>query len=161
MPLLEHGRITEDRWQTADEETTVTGSSPVIVPLARLEEVIGQTDQELGVQLPPDAQIEILSPFLERLSLVAIKFPIFRDGRAFSQARALREHLKFKGEIRVTGHILPDQYDLLLRCGVTTVEIPEGADVGAWQTAMARYAVATQPSVLGEKKQGFGLRRFV
>ncbi|WMT77759.1 DUF934 domain-containing protein [Bradyrhizobium sp. Ash2021] len=86
------------------------------------------THLRLGVALPVDQPAEVLAPYLDRLSLVAVNFPTFRDGRGFTQARSLRGHLAFSAEIRATGNILPDQYAFLLRSGITTVEMQDGAD---------------------------------
>lgn len=108
------------------------------------------TLEQLRVFVAVAQPAEVLAPYLDRLSLVAVNFPTFRDGRGFTQARSLREHLSFSGEIRATGNILPDQYAFLLRCGITTVETRDGADPAAWQKAADRFSFADQPSVLEE-----------
>lgn len=162
MPLLENGRLVQDDWTTLDAESPMPATGPVIVPLDRLEEGLARAPGEkLGVALPPDAEIPALRTALPRLSLVAVTFPIFRDGRAFSQARALREHLHFTGEIRATGKPLPDQYEFLLRCGVSTVDLPAGSDPHVWAQAHTRFRTAYQPSVLSEPAEGVTLRRIL
>lgn len=159
MPLLENGQIIQDTWQIAVEgETLPTGN--VLVPLARLSEGLGRnTDAQLGVVLTSADEVETLRDALPRLDVIALTFPVFRDGRPFTQARALREHLHFKGEIRAGGHVLPDQYEFLLRCGVTAIDLPEGADPAVWQRAHEAFTVAYQPSILNEQAEGFALRR--
>ncbi|MBB2167498.1 DUF934 domain-containing protein [Gluconacetobacter aggeris] len=160
MPLLENGRLVADAWTTLDAESPLPATGAVIVPLSRLEEGLARAPGEkLGVVIPQDAEIDTLRTVLPRLSLVAVTFPIFRDGRAFSQARALREHLHFTGEIRATGKPLPDQYEFLLRCGVSTVDLPPGSDPEVWAHAHTRFRTAYQPSVLGERAEGATLRR--
>ncbi|MFT8777355.1 MAG: DUF934 domain-containing protein [Gluconacetobacter liquefaciens] len=160
--LLEDGRLVPDAWTTLDAESPLPATGPVIVPLSRLEEGLARPhDEKLGVALPQDAEIDTLRTALPRLSLVAVTFPIFRDGRAFSQARALREHLHFTGEIRATGKPLPDQYEFLLRCGVSTVALPAGSDPDIWTRAHTRFRTAYQPSVRGERAEGFALRRLL
>jgi len=108
----------------------------------------------------PVKPAEVLVPYLDRLSLVAVNFPTFRDGRCFTQARTLRERLAFSGEIRATGNILPDQSAFLLRCGITTVETQDGADPAAWQKAADYFGFGYQPSVLKEPVLS-GLRRTI
>ena len=44
-------------------------------------------------------------PCLDRLAVVALVFPTFRDGRAYSQARLLRERYLYRGELRATGQV--------------------------------------------------------
>ncbi|AQU86488.1 hypothetical protein B0W47_02375 [Komagataeibacter nataicola] len=161
MPLLENGHVTEDRWAQAIAGEALPAGA-VIVPLERLEEGLARPkDAPLGVAIGPDVDVAVLRPALPRLGLVAVTFPSFRDGRAFTQARALREHLSFTGEIRATGTPLPDQYEFLLRCGVTTVQTDRAEDVAVWQQAHEIISIAYQPSVLHERPQGLGLRRFL
>ncbi len=57
------------------------------------------------------------------VSMIQIKFETFKDGRPFTFVKKLRKDYGFKGEIRATGNILPDQYVFILRCGFDTVEI--------------------------------------
>lgn len=159
MPLLENGQIKEDNWQVAIEGEALP-SGDVLVPLARLSEGLGRNnDGRLGVVLNAGDSVEELRSALPRLSSIQVTFPIFRDGRPFTQARALREHLHFEGEIRAGGHILPDQYEFLLRCGVNSVVVPEGVDAAVWQKAHETFSVAYQPSVLNEQPEGVAFRR--
>jgi uncharacterized protein (DUF934 family) len=160
MPLIECGRIVSDPWQQPADDAALP-SGPCILNLSRLQQdeaVRNAPHLRLGVALPVDQPADVLAPYLERLALVAVNFPTFRDGRGFTQARSLREHLAFSGEIRATGNILPDQYAFLLRCGITTVEIKDGADPAAWQNAADRFSFTYQPSVLEEPVLS-GLRR--
>ncbi len=153
MPLLEHGRPVPDPWIAVADEAPLPEGAPALVTLVRLlagEAALSGRNAKLGVALPNDADPAVLAPLLDRLSLVALRFPKHRDGRAFTQARALREHHGFTGEIRATGHVLPDQYAFLLRCGVTTVELPDGADTAAWDRALHAIPLAYQPAVAGD-----------
>ncbi|MFX8079126.1 DUF934 domain-containing protein, partial [Acinetobacter baumannii] len=65
---------------------------------------------KLGVIWPNNRDIDDLLPYLDRLAAVALVFPVFRDGRAYTQARLLRERYKFRGELRATGQVLRDQF---------------------------------------------------
>src|ERR1700730_10895184 len=162
MLLLECGRIVRDSWQKLADDAALP-SGPCIVNLSRLQQgeaVRTAPHLRLGVVLPVDQPAEVLAPYLNRLSLVAVNFPTFRDGRGFTQARSLREHLAFSGVIRATGNILPDQYAFLLRCGITTVEMQDGSDPAAWQKAADHFSLAYQPSVLKEPVLS-GLRRAI
>jgi uncharacterized protein (DUF934 family) len=70
----------------------------------------------------------------------------------------LREHYHFKGELRATGHTLPDQYIFLLRCGFNAVETPEGTDPARWAEAMGNFDIVYQ-SMLAKDETLTGLRR--
>ena len=51
----------------------------------------------IGVIWPNNRDVAELAPYLDRLALVALVFPTFRDGRAYSQARLLRERYGYRG----------------------------------------------------------------
>jgi uncharacterized protein (DUF934 family) len=158
MPLLEQGKIVEDPWLAVAEDAEIPAGSPAIVSLARLAAASETRNAPLGVRVGPATRPEDLAPWLDRVSLVAIDFPKFRDGRGFTIARTLRERYGFTGEIRALGHVLADQYVFLLRCGFTTVEVPEGAVVERWAAALGEFDVAYQPGVMGDAPLS-GLRR--
>ena len=79
---------------------------------------------------------------------IAIPFPKFNDGRGFSLANILRRQHRFTGELRATGHVLPDQAIHLLRAGFDTVDISDPAALPDWQAALGRYRGSYQ-SALG------------
>ena len=76
-----------------------------------------------GVILPNDAEVADLAADLPRLALIALQFPKWVDGRAYSQAHVLRSRLKFAGEVRAVGEVLVDMLPLLQRCGVDAVQL--------------------------------------
>ncbi|MGX9964804.1 DUF934 domain-containing protein [Roseomonas sp. F4] len=149
MVLLENGQLRHDDFVALEEGEGSNGRA-ALVPLARLlrEQFPGET--KLGVTLEPGDDPAQLRPHLTRLALVALRFPKHRDGRAFTQARALREKYGFGGEIRATGHVLPDQYAFLLRCGFSSVELPDEADAAVWHAARAVIPIAYQAAVTDE-----------
>jgi uncharacterized protein (DUF934 family) len=73
-------------------------------------------------------------------------FPSFKDGRAYSQARQLRERYGFRGELRATGDVLRDQFLFLARAGFDAFEVKKDADTAAFVEALARYSVFYQPA---------------
>jgi uncharacterized protein (DUF934 family) len=73
-------------------------------------------------------------------------FPNFRDGRAYSQARLLRERHQFRGELRATGQVLRDQLLFLQRAGFDAFEVTKDADAAAFAEAVQRYSVFYQPT---------------
>jgi uncharacterized protein (DUF934 family) len=79
----------------------------------------------VGIQINSDESLDEITEDLRYFSLIQFNFLTFKDGRPFSIAKILRNKLYFKKEIRASGHILPDQYIFLIRCGFDTVEIEE------------------------------------
>ena len=70
----------------------------------------------------------------------------FRDGRAYSQARLLRERHGYDGELRATGQVLRDQFVFMLRAGFDAFEVKKDADADAFAETMKRYSVFYQPT---------------
>ena len=95
---------------------------------------------------PNNRKVSELAPHLDRLALVALAFPKFQDGRAYSQARQLREQYGFRGELRATGDVLRDQRLFLLRAGFDAFEVKKDADVKSFVEQNVRYSVFYQPA---------------
>jgi len=76
-----------------------------------------------GVIVPNDVDVETLEADLPRLALVALQFPKWTDGRAYSQARLLRVRLRYAGEVRATGEVLADMVPLLARTGFDAIAL--------------------------------------
>ncbi len=86
---------------------------------------------KIGVQLNSDESLDEITDDILYFSLIQFNFLSFKDGRPFSVVKTLRKKLSFENEIRASGHILPDQYIFLIRCGFDTVEI-EAKNVDVW-----------------------------
>ena len=152
MPLVKHGRIVADSYVRVADDAPVTDDAAVIVPAARFLADAGalvQRGTPTGVLWPNDRRIGELAPWLDRLALVALAFPIFRDGRAYSQARQLRERYGFRGELRATGDVLRDQFHFLVRAGFDSFEVKKPADARVFAEVLGRYSIYYQPGADG------------
>lgn len=152
MPLVRAGRRVEDRFVRILDDAPLPDHVPVLLPAARfLADIadIGRRTAPAGVIWPNDRRIAELAPHLDHLALVALEFPKFRDGRAYSQARQLRERYGFRGELRATGQVLRDQFLFLLRAGFDAFEVVKETDVEHFVEATRRYSVFYQPSADG------------
>jgi uncharacterized protein (DUF934 family) len=152
MPLVEAGHIVADRYVRVADDAAVPDGVPVIVAANRFlmdAPALVHRDGPIGVSWPNDRKVAELAPWLDNLSLVALVFPKFRDGRAYSQARLLRERYGFRGELRATGDILRDQFLFLIRAGFDSLEVRKAADATAFAEAVGRYSVFYQPSAGG------------
>ena len=152
MPLVKAGHIVEDRYVRVLDDAPIPDGVPVIVPgkrfMADAAELV-QRDGPIGVLWPNDRKVAELEPWLDQLALVALVFPKFRDGRAYSQARLLRERYGFRCELRATGEVLRDQFQFLIRAGFDSFEVKKAADALVFAAAAARYSVFYQPSADG------------
>ncbi len=99
----------------------------------------------MGVIWPNNKDVLELAPVIDRLALVALVFPKFRDGRAYTQARLLRERLGFTGELRATGNVLRDQFLLMVRCGFDALDVAKDSDAAAVEKELHTYSVFYQP----------------
>lgn len=104
---------------------------------------------EPDLQIGHDVDLSAEPPQLSGLSSVSVELPKFRDGRAFTQIRVLRERLGFTGEIRVTGHVIPDQAAMLARVGASTVVITQPSRAENFRAALKAYRYAYQRSAYG------------
>lgn len=150
MPLIENGRAVADAWVSLADDAALPADGPVIVSFVRWQaerDALLARSAPLGVRLPSTVPAGAIAPDLERFALVVVEFPKFRDGRGFTTARELRERWGFQGEIRAVGNIIADQYPLLVRCGASTVEVPEGTDVETWARTLNTVTIAYQASV--------------
>ena len=75
----------------------------------------------VAVSINNDVDVNDIAADLPRLGLVALHFPKWVDGRAYTQARLLRSRHRYSGEIRATGEVLVDMMPLLQRTGVDAV----------------------------------------
>ena len=149
MPLVKHGKLVEDSYLHILDDGPIPDDAAAIVPAARLLADAGELMQRTGatgVLWPNDRSAAELVPHLDRLALIALVFPNFRDGRAYSQARILRERYRFRGELRATGQILRDQFLFLHRSGFDAFEVTKAADVAAFVDSIHRYSVFYQPA---------------
>ena len=90
----------------------------------------------VGVRLANDQDVEALEPDLWRLALVALHFPKWVDGRAYSQARLLRSRYRFGGEVRALGDVVVDMAPLLQRTGFDAVVLRPDQSIGMAERAL-------------------------
>jgi len=95
------------------------------------------------LSIPNTEDVESLGDIIGRFDAIILEFPTFQDGRAYSQARILRERLGYKGEIRARGDILCDQALFMVRCGFDALEIGE-RDIDAFSGAIGGYSAFYQ-----------------
>ena len=100
----------------------------------------------IGVVWPNNRRVAELAPYLDRLALVVLVFPTFKDGRAYSQARLLRERLGYTGGLRATGAVFLDQLPFLLRCGFDSFESDQPGFGAALEKARTLFSVVYQPA---------------
>jgi uncharacterized protein (DUF934 family) len=150
MRYIKDGAVAADPWVYIVGDEPVPPDVPSIVTpgwlFAAAPEVISNRPAPLGVAWPNDKPESQLEPHLSQLSLIALEFPLFRDGRAYTQARRLRERYRFTGEIRATGDVLRDQFLFMVRAGFNAFEVRKEADAEAFAAALREFSIRYQPA---------------
>ncbi len=137
----ESGFLADDPWVIETEETKAGSNEKAILGLEAFLATVAEGDETgLGVLINPADDVRRLDGHLDRLALVAVAFPAFSDGRAFSHASLLRTRHGFTGEVRAVGDVLIDQIPLMLRCGVDSFAVSNA-------TALKRLAENRLPGI--------------
>tara|TARA_R110002020_G_scaffold213646_2_gene420551 strand:+ start:544 stop:1053 length:510 start_codon:yes stop_codon:yes gene_type:complete len=126
MTLIREDGAGEDRFTRADTlEAALEVDGPVLVPLAIADEFAkARPGAEFGLTVPGSTPIDDVKPHFSGISLVAIEFPAFADGRGFSLAKRIARE-GFAGTLRASGPLIADEFADALACGFTEVELPE------------------------------------
>ena len=116
----------------------------------------GSACMPVGVMLPNDVAVEDVADDLPRLSLIALQFPKWTDGRAYSQAHLLRSRFRFAGDIRATDQVLVDMMLPLQRTGFSSVILRADQSIDSAERALTFFAGNYQGDVL-EHRPHFAL----
>ncbi len=134
MPLVKNGKITGDEFVHVADDAEIPGDGAILISAARFlgdrGGAVAAAAGKTGVIWPNNRDLDDLVPYLDRLAVVALVFPTFRDGRAYSQARLLRERHGYRGELRATGQVLRDQFVFMLRAGFDAFEVKKDSRRG-------------------------------
>ena len=133
--LVVGGRERADTWEHLTGDAVPSGGD-FTVDIARwlgqrdeLLAHVARTGAALGVRLAIDTDPATLLDDVRHFALVVVEIPNAADGRFFSIAARLREQLRYRGELRVTGDVAPDQLSFMQRCGIDAFELGDGVDV--------------------------------
>lgn len=151
--LIRNGRIeSDDAIELAEGETPIAGRR-YLVPLARFDaerEALLASGAAIGVLVPNTADIDAIWSTLADRPLIALQFPGFADGRAYSQARLIAQAHRFQGELRATGAaVVRDQIHFMARCGFNSFALRADQDAQACLAAWNDFSTAYQPAADG------------
>lgn len=146
--VIKNRKIVEDEWQALADDAELT-AGPIIVSLARWQrerDVLRQRTDPVGVRLPNTANVADVAAELTAWALVALEFPKFSDGRAYSQARLLRERYGYRGELRAVGDVLRDQLFFMARSGFDAFELRADRSLEEALLAFNDFSDSYQPA---------------
>ena len=149
MALLQNGRLVADPFINATDAETIPAEGPVLVSLEQWQDhcpSLQRRRDPVGVLLQSDQHPEIIADDLDQIALVALAFPSFRDGRAYSYARLLRERYGFTGELRAVGDVLLEQLHYMQRCGFDAFDLDSDDPARDFGIAEGDFSVWYQPA---------------
>ena len=148
MPLIKNDKLIEDSWVAANDDEPLPLAEAIIVSLERWQASRGELlarNGRLGLRLKSDQSPVLVAEDLEHFDLIALEFPKFKDGRAYSYARLLRGRYGYKGELRAVGEVLRDQLIFMHRCGFDAFEVANDEALDGWRKAAREISVWYQP----------------
>jgi uncharacterized protein (DUF934 family) len=146
MRVIKDRQIVEDGWVLLPPDSPLPETGDVIVSLARWnarhDGFEGRAGR-VGLLLKSDEEAEDIEA-LAQLSLIAIEFPRFTDGRGYTSARILRDRFHYKGELRAVGDVLRDQLFYMARCGIDSFALKAGKDLEGALSAFLDFSITYQ-----------------
>jgi uncharacterized protein (DUF934 family) len=146
MPTLiswrdDHTAEVEDPFTAVADDLEIPPGD-VIISLTRFQnegDRLLSESRKVGVRVESDEAVEDLAYDLPRIAVVALVFPKYRDGRAYTSARLLRERFGYKGEVRAVGDVLREQARFMVRCGIDAFEPADESTPEQWNRAVHRF----------------------
>lgn len=148
--LIRDREIVADDYILLADDAPLPASGKLIVSLARWQqeaEALRTSGLGIGVRIPNTVDVATLWPELADRPLINVEFPGFGDGRAYTQARLLRERYGYAGEIRASGAaVVRDQIHGMHRCGINSFELRADQDPAVCLNAFEDFRRAYQPA---------------
>lgn len=135
--LTKANELHNDTWQFCNAvEAEHKIEEKQLLPFSQLDDAqltaLDFSSNALWIKLPEE--LAKVKDYLPKMSFIGVYFPVFKNGVGFSIARRLRDEFGFQGEIRAYGHLIPDQFPMLIECGFDSVALnQEHDDVNIWQ----------------------------
>ncbi len=132
MQIIRNRKIVDDDFVTVPNDAALPESGNIFVSLERWRserDRLSARSGKLGVILQNTVDPREIADDLATFDAIAVHFPIYRDGRAFSVARILRQRLGYEREIRAVGNVLRDQILFMERCGFDAYQVADGKSI--------------------------------
>jgi uncharacterized protein (DUF934 family) len=149
MTLLKDGAVAEDIFSDVSAADTLPADGALLVSLSQWRahrDALIARDEAIGIILRSDEKPEEIAAELDIFAVIALDFPAFGDGRAYSYARLLRDRYHYAGELRAVGDVLLEQLHFMHRVGFNAFDIAEDDAIHAWEVAAADITVWYQPT---------------
>jgi uncharacterized protein (DUF934 family) len=150
--IIKDKAVVNDDWillRLAEGETPESVAVPAgkfIVPLTvwEAQRTMLQKRADIGVWIASHERPEVLKEDVAKLSVIAVDFPKFSDGRGYSIAYNLRARLGFTGELRAIGDVLRDQMFYMQRVGFNAFATREDRSIHDALKSLSDFSEAYQ-----------------
>lgn len=152
MVLLRDGDYAEDIWVQADDNDPLTDKASV-VSLTRWKsetEALRSRNAPLGLRLEAGESPDAIADDIDNFEVIMLNFAAFKDGRAYSYARLLRQRYGFTGELRATGDVLRSQLQFMHRLGFDTFDVDTRITPEVYANEIGKFSNVYQPSVVDQ-----------
>jgi len=157
MPkLIKDGAVSQDTWTflkdaTGSDVLAALRGKNIIIPLSfwqLYQEELEAYEGLLGIWLDSDELVDTIKNDISNFPIIALNFPVFSDGRSYSNARQLRQEFGYSGEIRALGDVLRDQLFYMQQCGFNSFALRHDQDVDSCLTAFADFSESYQATTV-------------
>lgn len=155
FPLLRDGKaVANDPWVFLADDDAADERADIVVSIKRLldeGETLARRPGKIGVVIRSSEAVEEIACYIPQLSLIAVDFPGYRDGRGFTTARLLRERYHYTGALRAIGDVLQDLIFFMLRCGFNEFVLKAKDPEAAFARAARTFTKVYQPAADGRE----------
>lgn len=153
--LIKNGQLIDDAWVLVKEanDAGILQALPgrdLIVPFKFWkfqQEDIANYWGQITIWFDSDENVNDFKGSLDSFPLIGLNFPVFSDGRSYTNARELRENLGYQGEVRAIGDVLRDQLFYMHRCGFDAFQLRHDQDPEECLTAFSDFQNGYQASI--------------
>lgn len=149
MQIIKDQQIINDALTYIADDEALPAQGDISVSLQRWKEdqdSLLSRPSKVGVRLTASDEVSELAQSLNKLKIVELDFAVYTDGRAFSQARLLRQRYHYQGEIRAVGNFMVDQVHYLWRVGVNAFQLNKAEQLPLALELLKDFSVTYQAS---------------
>ncbi len=141
--VTEDGALIANPYVLLGDDEALPADGSGVLSFARAVSELDGLNGHYAVRIVPGDDVRLLLSFIEKVKLVEVAFPGFRDGRGYSTARILRES-GYTGRLRAVGDVLRDQLFHMLRCGFDEFLVKDKDPAQAIAAAKVRFGTFYQ-----------------
>jgi len=146
MQIIKDRQIIKNNWQFIEDDQALP-TTDAIISLCRWQAEKSQLQNHagrLGLRLQSADNVADIAPDLSHFDLIDLHFPVFTDGRGFSQAKLLRDRYQYTGEIRASGGFMVDQVFYMTKVGFNAFELADEKQLPLAISLMDDFSVSYQ-----------------